>query len=162
LGSDATDHFFSIGARGEFSPKLTGEFAIGLNTRKLDRGGDENQLGVDAKFAYEISPKTSLTFGGSNDFGTGATGAQQKNTSVNAMVTTKFSEEWSVFAGLTWRAIDYGFRTDDYWEGQLGTSYIVNANIRLVGAYVYRDYKSDEMANEFQNNVFSIAANFRY
>ena len=46
LGSDSTDHFFNIGARGEFSPKLKGRFAIGLNTRKLDRGGDDTLLGA--------------------------------------------------------------------------------------------------------------------
>lgn len=162
LGVDSTDHFFNIGARGEFSPKLTGRFAIGLNQRKLDRGGDENQLGLDASFAYEISPKTSLQFGGTNDFGTGARGEQQKNTTLNGLVTSKISEEWSVNAGLAWRAIDYGSYTDDFYEGQLGTSYIVNANTRIVAAYVHRDYSSDFRANEFKNNVFSVAANFRY
>src|SRR5688572_14761792 len=76
VGQDSTDHFFNVGARGEFSPKLTGKFQIGLNNRELDRGGDDSQLGVDASFAYELSPKTSLQVGASNDFGTSATGQQ--------------------------------------------------------------------------------------
>jgi polysaccharide biosynthesis protein VpsM len=162
IGSDSTDHFFNVGARGEFSPKLTGKLAVGLNTRNLDRGGDESAFGADASFAYEISPKTTLQFGASKDFGTSPTGLQQKNTTINGMVTSKISEEWSVNAGLSWRAIDYGSRTDDYFEGQLGTTYIINANIRLVGAYVYRNYSSDLANAEFKNNVFSVAANFRY
>ena len=33
IGQDSTDHFFNVGARGEFSPKLTGRFAVGLNRR---------------------------------------------------------------------------------------------------------------------------------
>ena len=37
-----------------------------------------------------------------------------------------------------------------------------DANVRLVGDYVYRDYKSNLRFNEFKNNVFSIAADFRY
>lgn len=162
LGQDSTDHFFNIGARGEFSPKFTGTFKVGLNNRELDRGGDDSSLGLDASFAYELSPKTSLQFGAANDFGTSPQGQQQENLTLNGMITTKVSEEWSVNFGLSWRSIDYGTRTDDYFEGQLGTTYIVNANVRIVGGYVYRDYTSDLRGSEFKNNVFSVAANFRY
>jgi hypothetical protein len=183
LGQDSTDHFFNIGARGEFSPKLTGKVAVGLTNRELDRGDDESLFGVDASFAYEVSPKTSLQFGVSNDFGTSPQGQQQKNFILNGMVISKISEEWSVNAGLSYRSIEYAEipaetrttgttvttirpriagRTDDYWEGQLGTTYIVNSNIQIVGAYVYRNYSSDLSLNEFKNNVFSVAANFRY
>jgi polysaccharide biosynthesis protein VpsM len=183
LGQDSTDHFFNVGARGEFSPKLTGKAAIGLTTRKLDRGGDDTLLGIDTSLAYEISPKTSLQLGLSNDFGTSPQGQQQRNFIINGMVLSKISEEWSVNAGLSFRAIEYDAvpaetrttgttittirpriagRTDDYWEGQLGTTYIINANIQIVGAYVYRNYSSDIGLNEFKNNVFSVAANFRY
>jgi polysaccharide biosynthesis protein VpsM len=162
LGLDSTDHFFNVGARGEFSPKFTGKFAIGLNTRKLDRGGDDTQLGLDSSFAYEISPKTNLEFGATNDFGTSPQGQQQKNLTLNSRVISKISEEWSVNAGLSWRSTDYGTRTDDYFEGQLGTTYVVNANVRIVGGYVYRNYSSDLRGSEFKNNVFSVSANFRY
>ena len=67
-------------------------------------------------------------------------------------------------SGVTLRTITprLGGRTDDYWEGQLGTTYVVNANIRIVGAYAYRNYSSDLGSSEFKNNVFSVAANFRY
>jgi len=162
LGSDSSDHFFNVGARGEFTPKLTGKFAVGLNTRDLDRGGDETQLGLDASLAYEISPKTSLQIGATNDFGTSPQGDQQKNFSLNSMIITKLSEEWSINGGLTFRAIDYGSRTDDYFEGTLGGSYTVNANIRINGGYTYRNYASDLAGSDFTNNVFSVAANFRY
>lgn len=162
LGRDSTDHFFNIGARGEFTPKLTGTFAVGLNTRDIKGANDRSELGLDARFAYEISPKTSLDFGGSKDFGTGARGEQQRNTTLNALVSTRISEEWSVNGGLNWRAINYGPRTDDYYEGQLGTTYIVNANVRILGTYMHRKYDSDVRLNEFKNNVFSISANFRY
>jgi hypothetical protein len=162
LGSDSTDHFFNVGARGEFSPKLKGKFAIGLNTRKLDRGGDDTQLGVQSNFTYEYSQKTAIDFWVSNDFGTSPQGQQQKNFVLGGAVNAKISEEWAMNVGLTYRAIDYGNRTDDYIEGTIGGSYIINANVKIVGAYVYRDYSCDIAASEFKNNVFSIAANFRY
>lgn len=162
IGNDSADHFFSIGGRGEFTPKLTGRFAVGLTRRNYDRGGSEKALGLDASLAYEVSPKTSLQLGASNDFGTSPQGQEQENFTINGAIVTKLTEEWSVNGGLSYRSIDYSSRTDGYFEGNLGAAYIVNANIRLVGAYVHRNYNSDLAGSEFTNNVFSIAANLRY
>jgi hypothetical protein len=162
LASDSADHFFNIGARGEFTPKLTGTFAIGINTRNLSPGGDETLLGIDSSFAYELTPKTSLQVGINNDFGTTPQGQQQKNFSVNTSLMTKLNEEWTLNGGLNYRATDYGSRTDDYWEFSLGGAYVVNASVRVVGGYTYRNYVSNIASSEFTNNVFSVAANFRY
>ena len=162
IGLDSTDHFFNIGARGEFTPKLTGKIHVGLNTRKLQRGGDQTQPGLDASFNYEITPKTSLQVGASNDYGTSPQGQQQKNFSLNGTVTMKFTDDWSANGGLSYRATNYGSRTDDYWEATLGGAYIVNANIRVVGGYTYRNYVSVLKGSEFENNVLSVAANLRY
>lgn len=162
LGSDSNDHFFNVGARGEFTPKLTGRFAVGVNQRRLDRGGDDTGLGLDASFTYEFSPKTSLRFGASNDFATSPQGQQQENFSINAGVDTKLSEEWSINAGLSFRATDYGTRTDDFIEARIGTSYIVNANLRIVGAYQHSSYSTVQANSDFKSNIFSVAANFRY
>ena len=162
LGSDSTDHFFNVGARGEFSPKLKGRFAIGLNTRNLDRGGDDTLLGVDSGFSYEISPKTSFDFSITNDFGTSPQGQQQKNFSIGGTLSSQVSQEWSLNGGLNYRATDYGSRTNDYVEITIGAVYTVNSNVRILGGYTYRDYSSDLTASEFRNNVFSVSANFRY
>ena len=171
LAADSTDNFYSIGARGEFGPKLTGKFAIGYTQRRFSGStlGNQDTVGLDSSFAYEFSPKTTLQFGASNDFGTSPTGQQQKNLTANLSVVTKLTEEWSLNGGVSYRGIRYygssvsSFnRTDDYWEGTLGASYILNANIRFVGAYVYRTYDTDLAGSGFDNNVFSIAANLRY
>jgi len=146
IGSDSTDHFFSVGARGEFSPKLTGRFALGLNSRNLDRGGDE----------------TRFNFSVSNDFGTSPQGQQQKNFTLGGTLSTDLSQEWTVSGGMNYRAIDYGRRTDDYFELNLGAVYIISANMRIQGGYAYRSYASDISSIEFKNNVFSVAANFSY
>ncbi len=162
IGDDSTDHFFNVGARGEFTPKLKGKFAVGLNTRKLDNGGDDTQLGIESSFTYELSPKTNLNFGITNDFGTTPQGAQKKDLSFNGSVDVKLSDEWSVNGGVTYKQTDYLTRKDDYYEGNLGANYTVNAHVKIVGAYAYRNYSSVLKGSEFQNNVFSVAANFRY
>jgi len=168
---DSTDHFFNIGARGEFSPMLTGKLAVGYPRRNVSGGGNSTLLGIDSSFAYEFTPKTTLQFGLSNDFGTSPTGAQQKNLTANALVTTKISEEWSLNGGLSYRSIKTsGFalnpaHNDDYWEATLGATYVMSANIKIIGGYVYRTYHvgiAALSASEFDNNVFSVAAHLRY
>ncbi len=162
IGQDSSDHYLNVGARGDFTPKLTGRFTVGFNRRSLDVSGDKNGFGLDASFAYEVSPKTSLQVGASNDYGTSPQGAQQENLTFNARVVSKIADDWSVNGGVSFRQIDYFSRKDDFWEATLGTSYIVNANITILGAYVHRDYASDLGGADFKNNVFSISANFRY
>ena len=119
-------------------------------------------LALESSLSLELTPKTSLQFGASNDFGVTPQGQQQKNFSLNSAVTTKLTEDWSVNAGVNYRATNYGTSVDDYWEGNLGAAYVVNASIRVVAAYVYRDYISDLASSEFSNNVFSLSANLRY
>ncbi len=162
IGQDSTDHRFTVGGRGEFSPKLTGKFGVGVTTRKLQRGGDDTLLALDASFSYEVGPKTSLEFGASNDFGTSPQGVQQQNLSVRAALTNKFNEQWTFNGGFSYRGIDYGTRTDDYWEGTVGATYTFDSNITFVGGYTYRNYSSPLAGSDFTNNVFSIAANIRY
>jgi hypothetical protein len=162
IGPDSVDNHFQVGARGEFSPKLTGNFGVGLGVRELSPGGNKNLLSLDASFAYELTPKTRMQLGASNDFGTTPQGQQQENFSLNASLVNNLTEEWSVNGGLSYRATDYGSRVDDYWEANLGAAYIVNASVRVVGAYVFRNYVSVLSSSEFSNNVFSVAANLRY
>ncbi len=165
---DSVDSFYNVGARGEFTPKLTGKFAVGYTERRYSGAAKSRSLlGIDASFAYEITPTTKLDIGGSNDFGTSPMGVQQKNLLVHARVTSKLTEQWTVTGGVNYRGIRYDFgnvvgHTDDYWEGTVGASYILSANVRLTGSYVYRTFHADLAASEFDNNVFAISADFRY
>ncbi|MBL9198982.1 MAG: outer membrane beta-barrel protein [Opitutaceae bacterium] len=161
-GLDSTEHFFNLGARGEFTPKLSGRVAVGLNRRTLSRGGSDNQLGLDAAFAYELTPKASLELAATNDFATSPQGQSIRNSTLRAQVLARVAVEWSLIGGVSWRAIDYGPRTDDYYEVQAAAAYVVNANIRVLGGFVHRNYSSSALFAEFRNNVFSLSADFRY
>jgi hypothetical protein len=162
IGRDSTDHYFSVGARGEFTPLLTGQISVGYNERDLAGGGSETLPGLEASLTYALTPKTSITVGASNDYGTAPQGAQQKNFSLNGGITTDISSEWKLNAGLSYRAIDYYTRTDDYVEGNVGATYVINTYVKITGAYVYRSNSSDLKGSEFTNNVFSISASLRY
>lgn len=176
VGADSTDHFFNFGARGDFSPKLTGVFKVGYASRKLSstaatptapatRSRDENLLGLDASFAWELSSKSSLQIAASNDFGVTPQGDQQENLTFNASLTTKLTTEWMVNGGFSYRQIAYANRDDDFWEFSLGTNYVVNSNVRLTAGYTRRDYSTDNRlfaGSEFKNNVFNVSASLRY
>lgn len=170
IGFDTEDHFLSVGARGEFTPKLTGQFAVGVTQRsfshKVLRRGDDELLGVDSSLTYAASPKTSLLLGVSNDFDTNSQGSQQRNFAIRGTSTTAISSELSVTVSLAYRAIDYyqatPARIDDYFEGHLGATYTVNEHVSLTGAYSYRSNDSDLPTSNFTGNVLSLAANLRF
>ena len=163
VGLDSTDHYFNVGARGElFSEKLTGEVTAGVTNRKFSRGGDETLPGFDAKLTYEITPKTSLQLGGSNDFGTSPQGAQQKNLAFNAGLNIKLDDQWSLNGAVSARAIDYYTRTEDYTEASLGAGYTVNSYVKIAASYTRRNNSSPLAGGDFTQNVFSLAAILRY
>ena len=162
IGPDTKDNFFNVGARGEFTPLLSGEFNVGSTTRSFSTGGSQSMLGLSAKLNYAITPKTSLQLTSSNSPDTSPQGIQQKNFSLGGTVTSNISDQWSVRGGLSWRAIDYGTRTDDYYEGNLGATYVLNTYVNFVGSYVYRHNQSVIASGVFSENVFSLSANLRY
>jgi Uncharacterized protein conserved in bacteria (DUF2320). len=170
IGFDTEDHFFNVGARGEFTPKLTGQFAVGLTQRSFSHKArvrdDETMFGVDSSLTYSASPKTSILLGLSNDFDTNSQGNQQRNFAVRLASTTAISAEFSVTASVAYRSIDYyqatPSRIDDYFEGHIGATYTMNEHVSFSGVYSYRTNKSDLPSSDFTGNVVSFAANFRF
>ncbi len=161
-GTDSTDHFVNVGARGEFSPKLVGQVRVGLGQRSFDVGGDETLLGFDGNLTYAFSEKTSYRFNLSNDFGSSGTGDSTETFRIGLNATNKMSEQWSFTGGLSLNKTDYPTRSDDFLEGQLAVTYTLNAMVNFGASYTYRDNGSDSAAAEFTNTVFAFGANIRY
>jgi hypothetical protein len=162
IGPDSTDNYFNVGARGEFTPKLNGQFTVGITRRSFSHLSDETMLGLDASLTYAFSEKTSFQVGASSSPDTSPQGQQQKNFSLNGAVNCNLSDQWKVHGGLSYRAIDYLTRTDHYVEATLGATYVISTYVNIVGAYAYRNNSSVIATGEFTNNVFSVAANLRY
>ena len=87
FGSDSQDNYFNVGARGEFTPKLTGTVDVGYEYTKYGsyqttpKSNDSN-LGYDANLTYTITPKTTLALSGSNAFTSDAFGNKERSFSV--------------------------------------------------------------------------------
>ena len=162
LGLDSKDYAYRIGFRGEFTPKVNGSLQVGFGTRKIDSRDNESLMDLEGAVNFLLSEKTTFQVNLSNDFGDSASGAQQKSFSLGGTVITKASEEWSVRTGLTYRKLDFYTRTDDFFEFTLGADYTVSTNVTIQAAYAYRKFETKLAGSSFKNNVFSLAANFRY
>lgn len=161
---DSDDFFFNVGARGEFTPKLTGSFNIGYTVRDTDAGGDDSMIGFNAGLAYAYSPKTRITLDASNDFDTGSTGAGQEKSSITLGASSMISPALTLRSSITYQHIDYvgGGRTDDYVIFSAGATYILNQHVNFAASYSYYNNDSNSAPSEFSANVLSLSANFRY
>lgn len=163
---DSEDFFFNVGARGEFTPKLTGSFNIGYTIRDTEGGSDDSLLGFDAGLAYAYSPKTQITLDASNDFDTGSAGNNQEKSSITLGASSMISPAFSLRSSITYQHIDYvgvgGGRTDDYVIFSAGATYILNQHINFAASYSHYNNSSNNGPSEFSANVLSLSANFRY
>jgi hypothetical protein len=162
--SDYTDIYYNVGARGDFTSKLTGSFTVGLTERDPEVGADRSMLGLDFDLSYAFSPKTvgKLTVG--NDFdSSSAGGTSQEVFNVGLSANTQVSANFSAGASLSYQNADYSTgREDDFITLGLNASYVFNQHITGVVAYSYQDNDSTVAGGSFKANVLSVSAVFRY
>ncbi len=163
-GIDSKEYYYNVGARGELAPKLIGEFSVGLNNRKLNGLGTKDELGLESNFTYSYSPKTSITFGANNDFGYAADGKAYKTFGLNGGVEAQVSSELKLGGLLSYGRYSYSTvsRADDFYQGQVSATYLVNGFVSITGAYAYADNSPNVVLASFKNNILSVSATFRY
>lgn len=159
--------YYNVGARGSFTPKLSGSFSVGYNTRTLKGGPDDDGgVGAEASLAYAYSEKTRINLSGGRNFSNAsAGGASYENTHVTLSATNALTVDWRLSASLTYRKLDYqqNSQVDDYIEGSVGATYIINSHFTTSLSYTYRDKSSDAgSASEFQNNRVALSLSARY
>jgi hypothetical protein len=164
-GIDSQNYYYNVGARGEFTPDLTGEFDVGYNELSPSHGGTQSSLGADSKFIYAYSPKTSVTVSLNEDYGYSATGGEgyrQPNASIG--VTSALTEQWSADAQVSYAEYEYIStpQRDDFYAAQVGLSYVFDKNISVHGTYSYGKDNSNIAADSFTSNIFTLSASFRY
>lgn len=161
---DTAEHFYNVGARGEITPKLTGEIKIGYRESKPEVGASRDTIGVESNFTYTYSEKTTFDFGVSNDFGFSGTGDSYRNLGLNVGLTAAVSDQLQILARLNYSQYDYSTtgQEDDFVSGTLGLTYRFNENLSLSGGYSYTDNNSNRAASDFTANAFNLALSLRY
>jgi hypothetical protein len=162
-------YYYNVGARGSFTPKLSGAFSVGYNVRSANVGPDDDgSIGADGSLSYAYSDKTNFTLSFSRNFtNSTAGGASYENTQVTFGATSAITVDWSLNASVTYRMLDYQnavpSREDDYIEGSLGATYVINSHLSTSLSYTHREQSSDLGAgSEFSNNLVTLSISARY
>lgn len=177
-GASYDDYYYNVGARGEFTPKLTGSFSVGLDDRKGSGGSvavpvqDTTGLGFHAGLSYLYSEKTTFTLDTDKGFTSSGTGTNtQKNLGVTLGGQTDIAADWKLNAALAFRNIQYvgvgaAGREDNYVSAVIGATYVINTNVSVTGSYTWRENASNVPAGpgdpEFKNNVVALSVSARY
>lgn len=160
---DSDDQFFSVGARGQFTPKLNGQVRVGWTKRAFDAGGDDARLGVSADLVWFYSPKTTYRITVTNEFNNSPIGVSQTELAVSLDGRFELSDVWSTNAVVSFSSEEYETgREDDFFVTNLALVYRVQENISLQGAYIFRKNSSNIATLDFTNNVLSLATSVRY
>jgi polysaccharide biosynthesis protein VpsM len=160
---DSDDRFYSIGAQGQFTSKLSGQVRVGWTERNFDAGDDDSQLGASADLLWFFSPKTNYRLTVSNDFSNSAIGISSTELAVSLDGSFELSDVWSANAGVSFSAEEYeNGRKDEFFVTNLALIYRLQENISLQGAYIFRKNTSNIAALDFANNVLGLATSVRY
>ena len=164
-GINSNQYFYNVGARGEFTPKLTGELSVGYEEISFARGGNHGGLGVESSFNYAYSPSTTVSFGANNDFCySAAGGASYRISGLNAGLSSLVAEQWKIAGQVGYSHYTYITtpQRDDFYSGQAGVTYILNVHTNLTAAYNYVEDSSNITPDSFTNNIFSLSASLRF
>jgi hypothetical protein len=163
-GNDSTDNYFNVGARGEFTPKLTGTVNAGYLQRSPSHGNKQSAVGLESSLEYGFSEKTAFRLGASNDFTNASTGGTEKVLSINGGVTSKLSEQFTGDVAVAYSHTRYAgsSRADDYVEGTATLSYLYNKYLTLNASYTHRNNSSTLAGVQFGNNVATASATVRF
>jgi polysaccharide biosynthesis protein VpsM len=158
-------YYYNVGARGSFTPKLSGSFDVGYNTRF--GADDDASVGANAALSYAYSDKTQFGLSLGRDFSNAAAGGDSyENTQVTLSFANSFAADWRLNASATYRTLDYQVsgNKDEYLEGSLGATYIINNMLSTSLAYTYRQKIADSATPgaDFENNVVSLSLSARY
>ncbi len=169
--ADSKDHFFNVGAKGEFTPKLNGQFRVGYGMRNPEVGETTGQLGFSGALTYVYSPKASFDLTVSNDFNNSGLGTSQKVLSFGASGRFAFTPQWSAGMGLSYEMSDYAAvpgvtpsvrREDEFFVGNASVVYALDEVISFYAMYAHRENSSNRSGLGFNSNILSFGASLRY
>ena len=165
-GPEAKDLYYNVGARGSFTPKLSGTFSVGTRKRSVAEvlqgtkvvapAFDDNLLGFEGAFDYLATEKTNATLSLSRNFGSSALGQSTKGSQYALQITSNPTPQFSLSAKTAYRLTDNGpavfaatpagaataVRQDKGWENSLGATYTFTKWLTLVANYTFRNNRS--------------------
>ena len=162
-GPDSQDVNFNVGARGEYTPKLSGSFDVGYTVRTLEAESEQGIIAVNSGLTYVYSLKTDFSLNAQSGFETTPAGQSQRSYGLNLGGRTRFNDAYGASAGLGYKLIDFAdTRQDHFVTLDLGFTHTISDRVSLAADYRYQNNMSSVSSGEFAANTISFSANFRY
>jgi hypothetical protein len=184
-GYDTTAHFFNVGARGRFFPKLTGFFKVGYRTQDSDdsynvrngqrtradrgRGGSDGHIGLNSGFTWNPTQKSTHNIKLSRDFGVGGEGTTTEVSRIRMDSSYSLNPRWSASSNLGYTLRDYQAkggrnrnREDNQYLLGVGLNYTAPDYWRFSGGYSYQDNDSSRSGYSYVSHNFYLTAQLRY
>jgi hypothetical protein len=174
-GPTGRDFFYNVGARGSFTPKLSGEFSVGYQIRAVADNPQQRLLAFNGTLNYDIAPKTTSALVFSRQFSTSALGESLVNSNYSFSVSNDLTSRWQAGGSITYRDTDYGpavftvqnhpvssDRRDKDWEAGLFTSLSYSKWLTATANYAFRTNHSTISPADFSDDILSLTFTFRY
>lgn len=164
---DTNDHFFNVGARGEFTPALSGRVFAGYQYRDFDNISSIDGFSFGSDLDYVFSPLVSGTLRLERDYRINSGGGTIEATGGSFRLNYVVDPKVTLNGGISYyyhdyRRGSYEGRRDDYLVLNLGGNYRLNEFTTLSANYRLRDNDSNRNLSEFTNNTVSVTASVRY
>jgi hypothetical protein len=158
---DSKGNFVNVGARGQFTEKLSGQVRVGATENKPKVGQSNSQLGVESNLSYSYSPRTTFSLFANNGFAPSAAGNQTEVFSTGLSGNFELSQAWSATITGGMSATKYLIvptRTDHFYDLALSVSYVITSNLDLQASYLYRKNASNIESVAFDDNLATLTA----
>ena len=109
--TDSTSHSVSIGANGDFSPKLSGNAQAGYTVVNFDNPNNPNQgsITMGVGLDWTLNVKTSMGFDLDRSFSPSSQGFSMLSTMSRLSVNHRLTQELSGTAYLSYGVVDYTY-----------------------------------------------------
>lgn len=183
-GYDTTAHFFNVGARGSFFPKLTGFFKVGYRTQDSDDSfnvtngqrapanhgsNSDGQIGLDSGLTWNPTQKSTHNIVLERDFGVGGEGTVTEVSRFRVDSSYTLNPRWSANTNLSYALRDYQAsggenrnREDNQYQLEAGLNYTAPDYWRFSGGYSYQNNDSSRTNYSYVNHHFYLTAQLRY
>lgn len=164
-GVDSNEYFYNVGARGQFTGKLTGQFSVGYEEIDFTHGGKSDGVGADSGFSYAATDKTTLTLKVESGFGySPLLGAAYRDQQVIGGFTSALNDHWQLSGQASYGYFQYISTTerDNNYAGQIGLTYVMNQYLSVTASYTYMENDSNIVLNSFTDDIGTLAVKLKF
>ena len=173
--NDASYNRFLVGARGSFTPKLTGKVRLGWESREYDGDREDTDYAyLSGEVIHEIASDMKLQVGATKELieSIAYMGSAYTATQGRARLTKDFADRITIILSGYFQTNDYETpvlrgaelmdREDDIWQAELGVEYELNRWAHIIASVEHKNNDSNFDENDYEVNRINVGARVEY